>query len=57
MKLGPFLAIAFAFFLIAIFPYYAGNDEPILITSDEDGDGVTDDKDKCIGEVPSRAKI
>ena len=45
MKLGPFLAIAFAFFLIAIFPYYAGNDEPVLITSDEDGDGITDDKD------------
>lgn len=56
MKLGPFLAIAFAFFLIAIFPYYAGNDEPILITSDEDGDGVTDDKDKCIGEVPSEGE-
>ena len=56
MKLGPFLAIAFAFFLIAIFPYYAGNDEPILITSDEDGDGITDDKDKCIGEVPSEGE-
>ena len=56
MKLGPFLAIIFAFFLIAIFPYYAGNDEPMLITSDEDGDGIADDKDKCIGEVPSEGE-
>ena len=42
MKYGPFLAVLFAFFLIAIFPYYAGNDEPTLITTDSDGDGVAD---------------
>ena len=51
MKWGPFLAIIFAFFLIAIFPYYAGNDEPSYIISDEDGDGITDDKDKCPREA------
>ena len=51
MKLGPFLAVIFAFFLIAIFPYYAGNDEPSYVISDEDGDGITDDKDKCPREA------
>lgn len=51
MKLGPFLAVIFAFFLIAIFPYYAGNDEPSYIISDEDGDGIADDKDKCPKEA------
>ena len=51
MKWGPFLAVIFAFFLIAIFPYYAGNDEPSYIISDEDGDGITDDKDKCPREA------
>jgi len=56
MKLGPFLAVVFAFFLIAIFPYYAGTDEPVLITTDNDGDGVTDDKDKCLGETPKEGQ-
>ena len=51
MKWGPFLAVIFAFFLIAIFPYYAGNDEPSYVISDEDGDGITDDKDKCPREA------
>ena len=51
MKWGPFLAVIFAFFLIAIFPYYAGNNEPSYIISDEDGDGITDDKDKCPREA------
>ena len=52
MKYGPFLAVVFAFFLIAIFPYYAGNDEPTLITTDSDGDGITDNKDECPREKP-----
>ena len=56
MKFGPFLAVVFAFFLIAIFPYYAGNDEPVLITTDNDGDGVTDDKDKCLDETPEEGQ-
>ena len=49
MKWG--LAIIFAFFLIAIFPYYAGNDEPSCVISDVDGDGVTVDKDRCRREA------
>ena len=53
MKYGPFLAVVFAFFLIAIFPYYAGNDEPTLITTDSDGDGITDNKDECPREKPA----
>ena len=56
MKFGPFLAVLFAFFLIAIFPYYAGNNEPVLITTDNDGDGVTDDKDKCLDETPGEGQ-
>lgn len=51
MKWGPFIAVIFAFFLIAIFPYYTGNDDPSYIISDEDGDGITDDKDKCPKEA------
>jgi hypothetical protein len=53
MKYGPFLAVFFAFFLITIFPYYAGNDEPTLITTDSDGDGITDSKDECPREKPA----
>jgi len=56
MKMGPFLAVIFAFFLIAIFPYYAGNDEPSYVISDEDGDGVTDDKDKCPREAAAEGQ-
>ena len=56
MKFGPFLAVLFAFFLIAIFPYYAGNNEPVLITTDNDGDGVTDGKDKCLDETPEEGQ-
>jgi len=47
MKYGPLLAVIFAFFLIAIYPHYSSNDEPIFIFADDDGDGVTNDKDKC----------
>ena len=56
MKIGPFLAVIFAFFLIAIFPYYAGNDEPSYVISDEDGDGITDDKDKCPREAAAEGQ-
>ena len=56
MKYGPFLAIIFAFFLIAIFPYYAGTDEPVLVITDKDGDGITDDKDKCLNETPEEGQ-
>ena len=47
MKYGALLAVIFAFFLIAIYPHYSSNDEPIFIFADDDGDGVTNDKDKC----------
>ena len=53
MKYGAFLAVFFAFFLIAIFPYYAENDEPTLVTTDSDGDGITDNKDECPREKPA----
>ena len=56
MKIGPFLAVIFAFFLIAIFPYYAVNDEPSYVISDEDGDGITDDKDKCPREAAAEGQ-
>ena len=56
MKYGPFLAVLFAFFLIAIFPYYAENDEPTLITTDSDGDGITDNKDECPREKPAHGQ-
>ncbi len=48
MRFGPLIAVVFAFFLIAIYPYYAEDDEtPMFIITDDDGDGVTNDKDKC----------
>ena len=53
MKFGPLIAIVFAFFLIAVYPYYADNDVPKLVVSDDDGDGVTDDKDRCPEEDAS----
>ena len=52
------MAVVFAFFLIAIYPYYAEDDEsPIFIVSDDDGDGVTNDKDKCPEEDASERDI
>jgi hypothetical protein len=47
MKYGPLLAVIFAFFLIAIYPHYSESDTPIYILTDDDGDGITNDKDKC----------
>ena len=57
MKIGPFLAVIFAFFLIAIFPYYAGNDEHSYVISDEDGDGITDDKTNALEKLHQKDKI
>ena len=47
MKYGPLLAVIFAFFLIAIYPHYSGSDTQLYNIGDDDGDGVTNDKDKC----------
>jgi len=47
MKYGPLLAVIFAFFLIAIYPHYSGSDTQLYNIADDDGDGVTNDKDKC----------
>ena len=58
MRFGPLIAVIFAFFLIAIYPYYADNDEPpMFIVSDDDGDGITDDKDRCPEEDASERDI
>ena len=58
MRLGPLIAVVFAFFLIAIYPYYAEDDEPpMFIISDDDGDGITNDKDQCPEEDASERDI
>ena len=58
MRFGPLIAVLFAFFLIAIYPYYAEDDEPpMFIISDDDGDGVTNDRDKCPEEDASERDI
>ena len=58
MRLGPLIAVVFAFFLIAIYPYYAEDDNPpMFIISDDDGDGVTNDKDQCPEEDASERDI
>ena len=58
MRFGPLVAVVFAFFLIAIYPYYAEDDgPPMFIISDDDGDGITNDKDKCPEEDASERDI
>ena len=58
MRFGPLIAVVFAFFLIAIYPYYAEDDgPPMFIISDDDGDGITNDKDKCPEEDASERDI
>ena len=58
MRFGPLIAVLFAFFLIAIYPYYAEDDDPpMFIISDDDGDGITNDKDKCPEEDASGRDI
>ena len=58
MRFGPLIAVVFAFFLIAIYPYYAEDDNPpMFIISDDDGDGITNDKDQCPEEDASERDI
>ena len=58
MRFGPLIAVVFAFFLIAIYPYYAEDDDPpMFIISDDDGDGITNDKDECPEEDASERDI
>ena len=58
MKIAPLIAIIFAFFLIAIYPIYSddGIDEN-LSYSDDDNDGISNDKDKCPEEDASGKDI
>ncbi len=58
MRIAPIIAIVFAFFLIAIYPIYSddGIDEN-LSYSDEDNDGIPNDKDKCPEEDASGKDI
>lgn len=53
MKYGPLIAVIFGFFLIAVYPYYADNEPAVLVVSDDDGDGVPNDKDLCPEEDAS----
>jgi len=53
MKYGPLIAVIFGFFLIAVYPYYADDEPAVFIISDDDGDGVTNDKDLCPEEDAS----
>ena len=53
MKFGPIVAVVFAFFIIAVYPYYVNDDLPLVNLSDDDGDGVTNDKDLCPEEDAS----
>ena len=54
MKIAPLIAIVFAFFLIAIYPIYSEDSvDENLTYSDEDNDGITNDKDKCPEENAS----
>ena len=58
MRFGPLIAVVFGFFLIAVYPYYAdNNDAPVFIISDDDKDGVTNDKDQCPEEDASGKDI
>ena len=58
MKFGPLIAVVFGFFLIAVYPYYAEhNDTPVFIISDDDNDGIANDKDRCPEENASGKDI
>ena len=58
MKYAPLIAIVFAFFLIAIYPIYSEDSVNESLTySDEDNDGITNDKDKCPEENASGKDI
>ena len=54
MRFGPLVAVIFDFFLIAVYPYYTNHDDTsVLIISDDDNDGITNDKDRCPEENAS----
>ena len=53
MKYGPLIAVIFGFFLIAIYPYYADDEPTVFVVSDDDEDGVPNDKDLCPEEDAS----
>ena len=53
MKYGPLIAVIFGFFLIAIYPYYADDEPAVFVVSDDDEDGVPNDKDLCPEEDAS----
>ena len=53
MKYGPLIAVIFGFFLIAVYPYYADQEVPVLIVSDDDQEGISNDKDNCPDEDAS----
>ena len=57
MKIGALLAVIFGFFLILIYPYYADDEPPVPIFSDDDGDKIPNDKDKCPEEDASGKDI
>ena len=58
MKFGPLVAVIFGFFLIAVYPYYTDHDDTsVLIISDDDNDGITNDKDRCPEENASGKDI
>ena len=58
MRFGPLVAVIFGFFLIAVYPYYTDHDDTsVLIISDDDNDGITNDKDRCPEENASGKDI
>ena len=57
MKYGPLIAVIFGFFLIAVYPYYADDEPAVFIISDDDGDGVPNDKDLCPEEDASEMDV
>mgnify|MGYP001208767374 FL=1 len=58
MRIAPLIAIVFAFFLIAIYPIYSDNGiNENLTYSDDDNDGIPNNKDKCPEEDASGKDI
>lgn len=58
MKIAPLIAIFFAFFLIAVYPIYSDDKVSENLTySDDDNDGITNDKDECPEENASGKDI
>ena len=58
MKIAPLIAIFFAFFLITVYPIYSDDKVNENLTySDDDNDGITNDKDECPEENASGKDI